>query len=382
MIYLKRTFHPVGQGAFFTEQFYDDAMEHVLYDVVYDCGSKSPGIRIQMERDIRNSFYDKKTIDVLFLSHFDDDHVNYVKYLKNHGYLEGTRIFIPMIEAEEWLGIRPYATNYAYVLSLNDLHQSETKVIRVEFGSEEREFFEGNDNAQPIEDIEGSTIPSGRQLKHDFDGIIWCYVPFNVRFKALIAELKKSLTDNDLDYNKLKDPDYVTAHIRVLRKIYRNLGKKPTRGTAINLNSLLVMSYPMNQDNCACFGHRRMFRCYYDCLVRRWRGGYMGSCLYTGDTSANDPDVWRTIEQMITRCLRRDKRLVMLQVPHHGGKYSYDQKLVDSDKFLHGFTNYDPYYRQHVFDDDLPMKFAEKGKQLVSVTREYASQFEAYYVLC
>lgn len=108
MIYLKRTFHPVGQGAFFTEQFYDDAMEHVLYNVVYDCGSKSPGIRIQMERDIRNSFYDKKTIDVLFLSHFDDDHVNYVKYLKNHGCLEGTRIFIPMIEAEEWLGIRPY----------------------------------------------------------------------------------------------------------------------------------------------------------------------------------------------------------------------------------------------------------------------------------
>lgn len=54
MIYLKRTFHPVGQGAFFTEQFYDGAMEHVLYNVVYDCGSKSPGIRIQMERILKH----------------------------------------------------------------------------------------------------------------------------------------------------------------------------------------------------------------------------------------------------------------------------------------------------------------------------------------
>lgn len=71
----------------------------------------------------------------------------------------------------------------------------------------------------------------------------------------------------------------------------------------------------------------------------------------------------------------------MLQVPHHGSKNSYDQKLVVSDMFLQGFTNYDPYYSQHVFDDNLPMKFAANGKLLVSVTREYASRFEAYYQL-
>ena len=32
----KRTFHPVGQGAFFTEQFYDDNQDTLLYNVVYD----------------------------------------------------------------------------------------------------------------------------------------------------------------------------------------------------------------------------------------------------------------------------------------------------------------------------------------------------------
>lgn len=375
MIYLKRTFHPVGQGAFFTEQFYDDAMEHVLYNVVYDCGSLSQGIRTQIERDIRNCFSDRKKIDVLFLSHFDDDHVNYVKYLKNYGCLKGTRIFIPMMEAEEWLGIRPYYTNFRYILSLNEPNGGGTKVIKVAFQNEEDQMSE------IIEEIKEDIIPYGITLKHSFDGIIWCYVPFNVRFKTLIALFKNLLTRNQLDYYKLRDADYVTKHIRDLRKIYRSLGKKPERGTAINMNSLLVMSYPEKKDAWECFGYRRMFRCYYDCLVRSWRDGYMGSCLYTGDTSANDSDVWQTIEQMITRCFKNDEKLVMLQVPHHGSKYSYDQKLVDSDKFLHGFTNYDPYYRQHVFDDNLPMKFAARGKQLVLVTREYASQFEAYYVL-
>ena len=34
----KRVLHPVGQGAFFTEQFYDESGK-VVHNVVYDCGS-------------------------------------------------------------------------------------------------------------------------------------------------------------------------------------------------------------------------------------------------------------------------------------------------------------------------------------------------------
>lgn len=382
MIYLKRTFHPVGQGAFFTEQFYDDAMENVLYNVVYDCGSLSRNIRTQIELEIRNCFYGRKKIDALFLSHFDDDHVNYVKFLKKHGYLKGTRIFIPMVEEENWLKIRPYIINYKYVLSLNDSNQDGTKVIKVAFGNEESEDYLNNKVPQAIENIDRDTIPNRTTLiPKALYGVRWCYVPFNVRFNALISMFKSLLEANNLDYNMLQNPYYVTEHISELRRVYQNIGKKPTRGTAINLNSLLVMSYPMYMDDCVCLGQRQMFWHYYDCQEIRWREGYSGSCLYTGDTSANDPVVWQAIEQLIIQCLGNKERLMMLQVPHHGSKNSYDQKLVVSDMFLQGFTNYDPYYSQHVFDDNLPMKFAANGKLLVSVTREYASRFEAYYQL-
>ena len=135
--YVKRTFHPVGQGAFFTEQFYNDDATTLLYNVVYDCGSRSKGIKTQMERSIRNVFHDKKEIDVLFLSHFDDDHINFVKTLKDNGHLSGTKIFIPMLAAEEWLGIEPYVSNYHYILSLNDSTQGRTRVIKVRFFDEE-----------------------------------------------------------------------------------------------------------------------------------------------------------------------------------------------------------------------------------------------------
>ena len=50
----KRILHPVGQGAFFTEQFYDESGK-VVYNVVYDCGSFT-SVPNLVEYEIRNTF--------------------------------------------------------------------------------------------------------------------------------------------------------------------------------------------------------------------------------------------------------------------------------------------------------------------------------------
>ena len=222
-VYVKRTFHPVGQGAFFTEQFYSDDATTLLYNVVYDCGSKSPGIKTQMERSIRNVFHDKKEIDVLFLSHFDDDHINFVKTLKDNGHLSGTSIFIPMLAAEEWLGIEPYVSNYHYILSLNDSTQGRTRVIKVRFFDEEVGEWQ---RPIVIDDIEGDTISSGSLLQPNLpvQDVVWYYAPFNVQFNALIAKFRGELENEDLDYESLTDKDYVLGNIGILKEIYGKLG--------------------------------------------------------------------------------------------------------------------------------------------------------------
>ena len=386
MIFLKRTFHPVGQGAFFTEQFFDNNQDMLLYNVVYDCGSKSKDISTQMQRDIRNCFHDRKKIDVLFLSHFDDDHVKYVGHLKKEGYLQGTRIFIPMVLDEIRLGIEPYSTNYQFVLSLNEQGENGTKVVLVNFDESDAEGAApiNADEPQTIEDIKGGRIKSGTTLRpKDYRiGEIWRYTLVNVQFKELIAEFKQKLDESDskLDYDQLNDVDYVERNIVPLRKVYQKLGKKPKDGTAINLNSLLVMSYPLKPENCEPFGCRRMSNWYYNWLFGV-NNGYVGSCLYTGDTSANEAFVWDRIIKMIEQCLGQGQKLTMMQVPHHGSRHSYDDKLVNSDSWVNGFTNYDPYYSQHIFDDNLPMRFAIKNKMLVLVTREYGSQYEEYWMV-
>lgn len=379
--YVKRTFHPVGQGAFFTEQFYNDDATTLLYNVVYDCGSRSKGIKTQMERSIRNVFHDKKEIDVLFLSHFDEDHINFVKTLKDNGHLSGTKIFIPMLAAEEWLGIEPYVSNYHYILSLNDSTQGRTRVIRVKFDGEEVGELTHNNDPIIIEKIEGDTISSGSLLQpnlpvHD---VVWYYAPFNVQFNELIEEFREKLKNEGLEYEKLTDKDYVLGNISILKQIYGNFGKKPSVGTAINLNSLLVMSYPKDADKCCFVDSIRMSGYYWEHWMYHHNWSYPGSCLYTGDTSANETFVWQRIEKIIDHCLGRDYTLGLLQIPHHGSKNSYDNKLLESQRFFAGFTNYDPYYRQHIFDDNLAMKFAINHKPLILVTRDYCSKYEEYW---
>ena len=105
---------------------------------------------------------------------------------------------------------------------------------------------------------------------------------------------------------------------------------------------------------------------------------YAGSCLYTGDTSANLDSVWKRIEQMIKLCLG-DKLLSLIQIPHHGSRNSYDKRIVESKMIYAGFTNYDPFYHQTIFDVNLPMKFAMQKKPLILVTKENASRFEEYW---
>lgn len=400
-IVFKRTLHPVGQGAFFSEQFFDATMENVLYNVVYDCGSKSSGIQKQMERSIKSTFYDKKEIDAMFLSHFDDDHINFVNYLKTNGYLSGTRLFIPMMKEEEWLGIEPYTTNYKFILSLNDTNANGIRVIRVDFDEDDASERKSDEEEKPlspprvIEDIKDDVIliPSGTPLTPNISkkGYIWYYTPFNVRFKTLISDFMGKLKAANLSYSKLSDKKYVTEHLEELKKIYKVLGKNPTNGTAINLNSLLVMSYPDKVGRCCEYGNNLVCEMYFPEWFR-WNIGYTknwlatnqlypGSCLYTGDTSANDLVVWKRIETMISKCLGSKHRLTLIQIPHHGSKYSYDQNLVDSNKYYAGFTNYDPFYFQRIFDDKLTMKFALKKKPQILVTREYRSQFEEYWRL-
>ena len=85
-----RQFHPVGQGAFYTEHIF---CNHKKFNVVYDCGSSTN--KTIVESQIQKSFEKGETIHALFISHLHEDHINGIPFLIK--YCQVKNIFFPLI---------------------------------------------------------------------------------------------------------------------------------------------------------------------------------------------------------------------------------------------------------------------------------------------
>ena len=79
---VQRIIHPVGQGAFYSEQLVSDSGKK--FTVVYDCGcGMKDQIPQEVESIIEEWLKDIDQIDILFLSHFHNDHINGFDLLRN-----------------------------------------------------------------------------------------------------------------------------------------------------------------------------------------------------------------------------------------------------------------------------------------------------------
>ena len=87
---IQRIFHPVGQGAFYSER-------HENHNIVYDCGSMSVN---KSKKVVSQSFSKEDVIDILFISHFDYDHVSLIEDLKTT-VKEIRNVVIPLLHRNE-----------------------------------------------------------------------------------------------------------------------------------------------------------------------------------------------------------------------------------------------------------------------------------------
>ena len=75
---IQRFFHPVGQGAFYSERHIDDNI-----NIVYDCGTEYNNRGNKGTKGVvSQSFSKNDVIHYLFISHFDYDHISKITLLK------------------------------------------------------------------------------------------------------------------------------------------------------------------------------------------------------------------------------------------------------------------------------------------------------------
>lgn len=326
---LKRTFYPVGHGAFYVERFYDRDKTTPVFTAVFDCGCYNRPLVIACQKriiqQIHLAFNKGDKIDVLFISHLHTDHINGVEELLRYCSVE--KIVLPhfdeeekiLLMAENLMAIDAPAIIYGadwISHAFETVYSSAERIVEVEVESES-DF--NNQSRVLSADVMSGSIPSGTQIR-PFNRIIWEYVPFNSKIKEqrekkLVNALRSSQVFGQL-YSNGSTPDW------------RQLVDLVKKGHLNDLRTIMDKVFPRTQNEYSMTVlSRRPEGCHQPCeiICHKAISGQNRyctlNCLYMGDFEP---------KQGIGIMLKRYDNLRyvgLIQIPHHGSANNYDDSL-------------------------------------------------------
>ena len=329
-----RTLHPIGQGAFYTEKFEYDGQQ---CNVVFDCGGTSSVIEERVKyycdslsKGLSCNGKDKKpTIDAVFISHFDKDHVNGLETLLNKA--EVKCIFLPLLNDDE-----VYALSLSFVEKLGDPLYSgliesavsgeklkwngqKIKIVRIS----KSDGTEGNSNEEYDLDSDDhrTKISSGTSIKLR-NSTPWIFKTFTFRNAEGKREkqLKKALKKRGYELSltelikKWQAPQYQDG----IRKCYKFVSG------SMNANSMVTYS-GLGKNDFTVTNCMTSKSCYWrNCSDINSFAPHKAGCMYFGDYEAKGKCKWKQYEDSFGYLI---DLLHVQQVPHHGSKYNYNVRL-------------------------------------------------------
>lgn len=301
---LTRTIHPVGQGAFYSETF---NLQRKKFTVVYDCGSNN-------KEDLRSEIHEFSTVNLIFISHFHNDHINGIKEIQHKG-KQNPLILIPGI------------SHYAFVIDLisNYLHTGDKDCDSISFmldclpalssarnnNNGQNQIIIGQDiclRSRVIVVQEGlKSIGTPDPTDSSRYSFLWRYdAYFHEYDKAKEKELTDQLSriipilaahksDDFKDEGWYRDLIEELSRLKLgdIKKVFTNVFEGSQ-----NRYSMLVHSYPVDK-------HLKNM-----------------DCLYTGDIPITE-SVKNTIISIMPH---------YIQVPHHGSDYNYGETIYNKNQ--------------------------------------------------
>lgn len=310
-----RIIHPIGQGAFYTERI---CSKDQIYNVVYDCGSgtnKNAPKRLMQE--IASVFTSNDVVDILFVSHFDNDHINGIRELKKR-VKEIRNIVVPLVEKNDyWFYC---VENQNFIAFYDSLEEIASHVYRVKPNIDARREF--NDSVIDLTEGKSKIIESGTRLL--WATIDWCYIPFNYDQKVRLEKLKAELAEQGITEDILgQDWDIIKTHLDKIKKAY-----KKVIPDGANKTSLIVYSGGLTS--------RYIMRQYQYCMRPRFccefcRHPFLRpeGCLYFGDNDVNQGLLLADLKNALNQVI---DRIGTIQIPHHGALKNFNVGIFDINK--------------------------------------------------
>lgn len=313
MYKVQRVFHPIGQGAFYSEK-------HDNFSMVYDCGEwKKSAVSARV---VRQAFQHTDSIDILFISHFDFDHVCRIPLLKD-SVSKIKCVVMPLLSSQEKIFISNIfrSLDFDILTLINEpekFFDASTNIVKIK--PAEPGYVNNSDKSLDIASIKGShDLESGTRLFIRSNSINWIYEPWNYEYAARHDDLVKLLKNENIDVDKLKsDPDYTLNMINTKRKkikvVYDNLEGN------INQNSMFVYSGPDGHTKVteSKFYQHKFYPPSWTLKHNEQRVG----CIYTGDGDLIKSEI-KTIYRHHWDCVGT------IQIPHHGDIKSFDPSSLD-----------------------------------------------------
>lgn len=324
---VSRVFYPVGQGAFYSEIH---KMGDEKFTIVYDCGSTSKEI---INKVIKNNFNKKDSIiDVLFISHFDMDHISGIETLISKVKEIKTVILPGLYEEEKILLVNFYnAINENLLSSLisnpEEVFGAKTKIIFIDPSSSNDGPINIDDSPLILEDLPPLKKLSNGSLLRSNAVDTWLFIPYNYADNQ--NEIERELEKEGFDIEKFKNnSNYTLTEIAKDASLYKSQGGKKLRGIynslkgGINDNSMFLYSGPSSIEykysfhtfNSYVFANKLLELMY----IKR------PACVYTGDGNLNKVRIAEVFKKFW-------KFVGTIQVPHHGSKYSFDNKAFKGE---------------------------------------------------
>lgn len=320
---ITRIFHPIGQGAFYSEKH---EIGQQTFTIVYDCGC-CPSTKIK-DTMVKNTFPNETTIDILFISHFDFDHVSKIPILK--AYTKIKRVIMPLLHEEEKMELRIFYRGMGENELVELIENPEaffgenTIVIRVN----EAENRNNDDISIDIQELNSFTeINSGTKI--GFGAPNWVFIPYNHKYKERHLKLVEGLKEVGIILEDFfSDPSKAINEIEKKRKVINELYAK-LEGK-VNQNSMLVYSGPYLRNNLErqhfpwnrwrIFSQNLHYCNHYYC-------GDNVACIYTGDADLNITkieDIYRDLWMNVGT----------VQISHHGSFKSFNESFLENGQYL------------------------------------------------
>lgn len=323
-----RSFLPVGQGAFYLESFdFDD----YKCNIVFDCGSSTrQGI---IEQLINREFASGETIDAIFLSHLDEDHINGLPYLLDRCKVKN--LFFPLItDADKvYMQLNALLANEKNSF-LQRFIANPTSVVHT--GEKESMthlfavFADGYEGEYNIESESNFMhyIPSGTDVAPILSGLQnkpWKLVPYNFKQKSRLVQLKNAVIrifgcDNDSVDDTIRKllQDYPQDE-QSIKEAYKAVSG------SFNINSMTLFSGIVDHNVKQNLLASNKCCCYCDCLGEKESG-----CLYLGDYDASSRLRWDALKEAYNEYWGY---IGCIQIPHHGSTYNYNKEIADIHAF-------------------------------------------------